>query len=163
MKRLIRFSPAGGSDSIESFEIYRLSLSTRARNLLKNLSLLKLSDLKTFGLDRLKQEEGCGRKTYLEILAEVKKLEEIGAEKYIAASRAGGELGDRPGVIMDTGTAIQLLQNELGKAGFINSTQAQKLLGMSTVEVRNLLNLLVEKGFAVREGRRRGMRYVRKM
>jgi hypothetical protein len=162
LKRFIRINNSTGTAAgPEQFELFRLLLSTRARNLLKRLEIRTLGELREYGLERLEGEKGCGRKTCNEIRAEIEKLELVGPEKYVAASRAGGDNLDKPGINMDTGTALQLLVDELGKAGFINSTQAQKLLGKDSAEVRHLLNLLVDKGFAAREGRRRGMRYVR--
>lgn len=125
------------------------------------LGIKTVAELKTFGLANVKKQQGCGKKTFTELQAEVEKLDRLGPEKYIAVSRAGGEELDKPGRQLDTGTALQILVNELSRSGYLNSTQAQKLLGLDSFSVRPLLKLLVDKGYAAKEGRRRGMRYVR--
>ena len=163
MKRYIRFNPTGETESADGFEVFRLVLSTRARNLLTRIGVKTVAELREHGLENIRDAKGCGRKTYHEILGELDKLSRLGPEKYVALSRAGGDDLDKPGRNLDTGAALQLLVDELGKSGYINSTQAQRILGMDSFAVRPLLRLLVEKGYASKEGRRRGMRYVRKV
>jgi hypothetical protein len=161
LKWYIRLNASGEKESTDKFELFRLMLSTRARNLVDRLGLRTIADLRRFGMENIRREQGCGKKTCGEIFREVERLEEFGPEKYIAASRAGGEGFEKPGINLDAGSALQILVNELGRSGYINSTQAQKLLGLDSFSVRPLLKLLVDKGHAVKEGRRRGMRYVR--
>ncbi|MBI5525468.1 MAG: hypothetical protein HY897_03970 [Deltaproteobacteria bacterium] len=163
MKRYIRLSPSGETESMETFELFRLALSTRARNLLGRLNLRTVADLRGIGLQNIRDMKGCGRKTYHEITEEIDKLQTMGPERYVAHARAGGDDRERRGPIFDTGAALHLLVGELARSGYINSSQAQRMLGLDSFAVRPLLRLLVEKGLATKEGRRRGMRYVRTM
>lgn len=161
LKRYIRLNPAAPAASTDGFEIFRLALSARARNLLGRLNIKTLSDLRDFGTPNIRDTKGCGRKTYNEISAELEKLEAAGPDKYLADARVRDSAGDTPGNNLDTGAAMQTLMAELGRSGFINSSQAQRILGLDSFAVRPLLRLLVERGIAVKEGRRRGMRYIR--
>ena len=161
MKRYVRTNSLGEAESTDKFEVFRLTLSTRARNLLNRIGARTVAELREYGLEQIKVAKGCGRKTFNEILGELEKLQKVGPERYVAITRAGGEDLDKPGAMLDTGASLQLLVDELARSGYINSTQAQRILGIDSFAVRPLLRLLVEKGYALKEGRRRGMRYVR--
>lgn len=161
MKRYIRNNNFEAGDVNGNFELFRLSLSKRSRNLIDRLGLKTVEDLKMFGLDNLKVQEGCGKKTHNEFIAEMEKLERLGIEGYTAASRINSGNGDGSNGRIDHSASLQLLIEEMAKSGYVNSVQAQKILGLNSISVRELLNLLVDKGYANREGSRRGMRYVR--
>jgi hypothetical protein len=161
LKRYLRLGPTGETESPDTFELLRLALSTRARNLLGRLNVRTVADLKGLGMQNVRQMKGCGRKTYQEIAQELDRLEVLGPEKYLVHACARGDGQKRHGSGLDTGAALQILVAELARSGYINSSQAQRILGLDSFAVRSLLRLLVEKGLATKEGRRRGMRYVR--
>jgi len=161
VKRYIRINNVEASEGNANFELFRLSLSKRSRNLIDRLGLKTVEDLKVFGLDNLKIQDGCGKKTHKEFISEIEKLERLGIEGYMAASRVTGGNGDGSNGRNDHGASLQLLIDEMAKSGYVNSVQAQKILGLNSISVRELLNLLVDKGYANREGSRRGMKYVR--